>query len=40
LKLDKVTTSLEKGGVTVGFWYIPRAYNYKADGLAKAATGV
>jgi len=40
LKLDEVTTSLEKDGVAVGFWYIPRAYNHKADHLAKLATGV
>jgi len=40
LKLDEVTTSLEKGGVTVGFWHIPRAYNHKADSLAKLATRV
>jgi ribonuclease HI len=40
LKLDEVTTSLEENGVTVGFWHIPRAYNHKADRLAKLATGV
>jgi len=40
LKLDEVTTSLEKAGVAVGFWYIPRAYNHKADSLAKRATRV
>ncbi|KIM47242.1 hypothetical protein M413DRAFT_271663 [Hebeloma cylindrosporum] len=40
LKLDEVTTSLEKEGVAVGFWYIPRAYNHKADRLAKHATCV
>jgi len=40
LKLDEVTMSLEKNGITVGFWHIPRAYNHKADRLAKLATGV
>jgi len=40
LKLDEVTTDLEKDGVAVGFWHVPRAYNHKADGLAKLATGV
>jgi len=40
LKLDEVTASLEKNGITVGFWHIPRAYNHKADRLAKRATGV
>ncbi|EDR10059.1 uncharacterized protein LACBIDRAFT_317996 [Laccaria bicolor S238N-H82] len=38
LKLDEVTMSLEKDGITVGFWHIPRAYNHKADRLAKLAT--
>jgi len=40
LKLDEVTTNLEKDGIAVGFWHVPRAYNHKADGLAKLATGV
>jgi len=39
-RIHEVTTNLEKDGVAVGFWHIPRAYNHKADGLAKLATGV
>lgn len=39
-KLDEVTASLEKNGIAVGFWHIRRAYNLKADRLAKLATAV
>ena len=40
MKLDDYTTTLEQDRVAVGFWHVPREYNYKADKLAKAATRV
>ncbi len=39
LKLDKAVSSVEKEGIDVGFWIIPRELN-KADELAKKATQV
>lgn len=40
MKLDEYVTTLEENRVAVGFWHIPRVYNYKADKLAKEATRV
>jgi ribonuclease HI len=40
LKLDEVIMNLERDDVAIGFWQIPRAYNHKADRLAKLATNV
>ncbi|PBK73542.1 ribonuclease H-like protein [Armillaria solidipes] len=39
LKLDEAVSSVEKEGIDVGFWIIPRELN-KADELAKKATRV
>ncbi|KAK0225548.1 ribonuclease H-like domain-containing protein [Armillaria fumosa] len=39
LKLDEAVSSVEKEGIDVGFWIIPRELN-KADKLAKKATQV
>jgi len=39
-KLDEYATILEKDRVAVGFWHVPRAFNYRADKLAKEATRV
>lgn len=39
LKLDEVVSSVEKEGIDVGFWIIPRELD-KADKLAKKATQV
>jgi ribonuclease HI len=38
LRLDEVITNLEQADVAVGFWQVPRAYNHRADRLAKLAT--
>lgn len=40
MELDEYTTTLEQDRVAVGFWNIPRAYNYIADKLAKDAARV
>jgi len=40
MKLDENTTALEQDRVAVGFWHVPRAYNDRADKLAKEATRV
>ncbi|KAF8805424.1 ribonuclease H-like protein [Phlegmacium glaucopus] len=40
MKLDEYATTLEQKRIAVGFWHIPRAYNYRADKLAKKATRV
>lgn len=40
MKLDEYTTTLEQDRVAVGFWHVPRDFNYKADKLAKEATRV
>jgi ribonuclease HI len=40
MKLDEYTTTLEQVDVVVGFWHVPREYNYRADILAKEATRV
>ena len=39
LKLDEAVSCVEKEGIDVGFWIIPRELN-KADELAKKATKV
>ncbi|KAK0213179.1 ribonuclease H-like domain-containing protein [Desarmillaria ectypa] len=39
LELDEAISSVERKGIDVGFWLIPRELN-KADGLAKKATRV
>ncbi|KAG6914511.1 hypothetical protein DXG01_016843 [Tephrocybe rancida] len=36
-ELDELVTDSEQDGFDVGFWHIPRAYNYRADDLAKQA---
>ena len=40
MKLDEFTTTLERDRVVVGFWHVPRAYNYRADKRAKEAIRV
>jgi len=40
MKLGEYTMTLEQDRVAVGFWHVPRAYNHKADKLAKEATRV
>ncbi|KIY64026.1 ribonuclease H-like protein [Cylindrobasidium torrendii FP15055 ss-10] len=37
-ELVEYVEDLEKNGITVKFWYIPRRYNREADALATAAT--
>ncbi|KAG6849924.1 hypothetical protein H0H93_003635 [Arthromyces matolae] len=37
MKLDDITTEVERSGTVVGFWHISREYNEIADGLAKQA---